>query len=98
MFAYVDETGNTGSNLFDPQQPEFFTAALITKGDFDVIHSSVLRRICRQHGAASLHASVLGFRGIEPMASAILKLLKKADARFFVSRVEKRYLLQHFLT
>ena len=31
MFAYVDETGNTGKNIFDLDQPDFFTGALITK-------------------------------------------------------------------
>ena len=31
LFAFVDETGNTGHNLFDEAQPNFFTAALITK-------------------------------------------------------------------
>ena len=36
LFAYVDETGNTGHNLFDEAQPDFFTAALVTKGDFDI--------------------------------------------------------------
>src|SRR5437899_8223755 len=28
MFAFVDETGNTGGNLLDEKQPDFFTAAL----------------------------------------------------------------------
>jgi hypothetical protein len=35
LYAYIDETGNTGHNLFDEAQPDFFTAALITKGNFD---------------------------------------------------------------
>jgi hypothetical protein len=38
MFAFVDETGNTGENLFDEKQPLFITAALITKSDFDILH------------------------------------------------------------
>ncbi len=28
LYAFVDETGNTGHNLFDKAQPDFFTAAL----------------------------------------------------------------------
>lgn len=93
MFAYVDETGNTGANLFDADQPLFLTAALITKSDFDVARKHDFGRICRKLGIQSLHASELGFGRLDEVAGALLKLLKKADARFFISRVEKRYLL-----
>ncbi len=93
MFAFVDETGNTGSNIFDEAQPDFFTGALITKSNFDLLHTRTLHEIYRRHGFESLHASVLGFGPIEKVAPEILSLLKKNDARFFVSRVEKRYLV-----
>ena len=93
LFAFVDETGNTGSNIFDEAQPDFFTGALITKSNFDVLQKNTLRTICRKHGIGSLHASALGFGPIELIAPDLLKLLKKVDARFFVSRVEKRYLV-----
>lgn len=93
MFAYVDETGNTGSNLFDPEQPEFLTAALITRTDFDVIYRAGFQKLCKKNGITSIHGSVQGFGTIEDLALPVLRLLKKANARFFVSRVEKRYLL-----
>lgn len=93
MYAYVDETGNTGANLFDVAQPLFLTAALITKTDFDLAYRHDYDRICRRIGVPALHASELGFGPLEEVADDLLKLLKKADARFFISRVEKRYLL-----
>lgn len=93
MFAFVDETGNTGSNIFDAAQPDFFTGALIAKSNFDVLHKKSLSALCRKHGVGPLHASVLGFGPIEKIAPDLLNLLKKVDARFFVSRVEKRYLV-----
>ena len=31
MYAYVDETGNTGNRIFDPDQPLFITAAMMTR-------------------------------------------------------------------
>lgn len=93
MYAFVDETGNTGSNVFDEAQPDFFTGALVTKANFDVLHNRTIRAICRRNGFDSLHASVLGFGPIEHAAPEILRLLKKVDARFFISRVEKRYLV-----
>lgn len=93
MFAYVDETGNTGPNLFDENQPDFFTGALVTRANFDLVYRPQIEALCRQAGAASLHASVVGRGVIETVAPGLLRILKKADARFFLSRVEKRYLL-----
>jgi hypothetical protein len=93
MFAFVDETGNTGANIFDKNQPDFMTAALVTRSNFDLVHSRALETICKNHCIDALHASVLGFGPIERAAREILALLKKVDARFFVSRVEKRYLV-----
>lgn len=40
----------------------------------------------------SIHASAMGFKGIEAIASTLFRLVKDADGRFFISRVEKRYL------
>lgn len=93
MFAYIDETGNTGANIFDVNQPEFYTAALVTKTNFDLVYKGSLRKVCERQNVDSLHASVLGFGPLEAMAPDILRLLKKSDARFFLSRVEKSYLL-----
>lgn len=93
MFAVVDETGNTGSNLFDEAQPDFFSGALVTKANFDILRGLALRRICQQNNIPALHASVLGFSIIEQLAPQLLILIKRSDARFIISRVEKRYLL-----
>lgn len=93
MFAFVDETGNTGANIFDHEQPDFFTGALITKSNFDFLYGKRLREICQHHDIEDLHASVLGFNRLEKPAFDLLDLLKTVDARFIISRVEKRYLL-----
>jgi Protein of unknown function (DUF3800) len=92
MFAFVDETGNTGENLFDEQQPLFITAALITKSDFDVVYKAQMTKLARKVGYPEVHAQRLGIGRIEEIARDLLKLLKSADAKFFLSRVEKRYL------
>lgn len=92
MYAYVDESGNTGANIFDQEQPVFVTAALITKTNFDLLHKNELKRIAKSIDATELHASVIGADGVEAIAADLLKLFKKSDARFFVSRIEKRYL------
>lgn len=92
MFAYVDETGNTGSNVFDANQPWFMTAALLTKSNFDVVYGARVKTIARRFGKDALHANELGLERLDGIAADILKILKDADARFFLSRLEKRYL------
>ncbi|MDE0507777.1 MAG: hypothetical protein OXI17_03985 [Gammaproteobacteria bacterium] len=93
MFVFVDETGNTGANLFDSAQPEFLTGALVTKTDFDVRRSRAVRSLCKRHGISSIHGSVIGVEAVENVAGPLLRILKEVDARFFISRVEKSYLL-----
>ncbi len=93
MYAFVDETGNTGKNVFDSKQPDFFTGAFVTNSNFDILHANTLRDICQRNGFNFLHASALGFEPIERSAPDVLSLLKRADARFIVSRVEKKYLV-----
>lgn len=93
LYAYVDETGNTGHNLFDESQPDFFTAALITKGNFDTSYPSSVKRLADELGVISLHGNDLGSGRLERIARDLLSLLRRSGANFFVSRVEKRYLL-----
>jgi hypothetical protein len=93
FYAYVDETGNTGHNLFDEAQPDFYTAALITKGDFDLTSANAVRNAALKVGSETLHAKKLGIQRLETIAPDIAVLLRSSNAHFFVSRVEKRYLL-----
>jgi len=93
MFAFVDETGNTGRNLLDEAQPDFFTGALITKTNFDLVYASKIEALAAKFGEDPLHGKDLGFGRVEEIAESLLRIFKKADARFFMSRVEKRYLL-----
>jgi hypothetical protein len=93
IFAYVDESGNTGKNIFDQAQPNFFMAALVNKGDFDAIWGERIRVIARQVGAEAVHANELGLGRLEEIAEPLNALLRKSNAHFFISRVEKRYLL-----
>ncbi len=93
MFAFVDKSGNTGKNIFDENQLDFFTGALVTKTNFDIVYRNSVGAIAKQQGVKQLHGKELGGGTIEQIASPLLKVLKKASARFFISRVEKRYLL-----
>ncbi len=92
MYAYVDESGNTGQNIFDEAQPHFLTAALVTRTNFDVLNRSNICIISKRLGVPALHANDLGLSQIEQIADDLRRVLKKSKARFIFSNVEKRYL------
>ena len=93
MYAYVDETGNTGAKLLDGDQPLFVTAALMTRSDFDRRFGADMRSIAKSLGVAELHAADLGVGRIETIARDLLRIVRKAGPTFFLARVEKRYVL-----
>lgn len=93
MYVFVDETGNTGANLFDQDQPDFYTAGLLTRKNFDVEYSVSWRELLASKRIEELHANQIGLGPIEELAPAIRNLLRRAGARFHMSRVEKAYLL-----
>lgn len=93
MFAFVDESGNTGDNLFDEAQPYFSTLAVATRSDFDKLGGRRVGKLCDHLGVPELHGADLGVGRVEEIAPDLLAILRDADARFAISRVEKRYLL-----
>ena len=93
MFAYVDETGNTGARLLEDDQPLFITAALMTRSDFDTRFGAQVRELAQRFDDDELHASKLGVGRLEEIASDLLSILRRAGPSFFASIVEKRYVL-----
>ncbi|MCW2392420.1 hypothetical protein M2336_000744 [Sphingobium sp. B1D7B] len=93
MFAYIDETGNTGARLLDEAQPLFMTAALLTRSDFDVRFANDIRAIAQVYGADEIHAAVLGIGRLESIAKDLLKVIRKAGPAFAIARVEKSYVV-----
>lgn len=91
LFAYTDESGNTGQNLFDPAQPYFFTGTLLTKADVDVegvkLHSELLARL----GVKELHGNQLGIGKINSIAAEIQAFFEAQSATFVFTQVEKRH-------
>lgn len=92
MYAYIDETGNTGGNIFDENQPDFVTAALLTKSNFDLLHKNRIKKLAQMVGDVELHGNEYGLGKIELIADGLLKIFKTANARFFIARAEKKYI------
>lgn len=93
MYAYIDETGNTGAKLLDRDQPLFITAALMTRSDFDKRFGAEVNACAAALGVGEIHANQLGVGRINEIAGDLLKIVRKAGPAFFLARVEKRYVL-----
>ena len=89
MYAYIDESGSTGANLFDPEQPYFLTVAMSSPVDFDSVFRERVAGITGSAGVSYLHANEMGVGGVEAIAGKILDLVELAQAKFHFVAVKK---------
>ena len=89
MHAYIDESGNTGDNLFDATQPYFLNVAMSSLVDFDDVFLDRIAGIARRAGVKWLHASELGAEGIETIAEDMTELVEFSQVRFYLAFVNK---------
>lgn len=88
MFFYVDESGNSGANLFDRDQPVLSYGVLSSRKNLDRLareRSSILAKL----GPDGLHANKLKFDGLRPIAGDLIALQRKFDLRFDYRFVHK---------
>jgi hypothetical protein len=64
MFFYVDESGHTGANLFDKNQPWLYYGILSSEFDLDVAASSRVLAARKELCVDRLHAAEIGNRGL----------------------------------
>lgn len=91
LHAYSDESGNTGLNLFDPQQPWFWTVTLIAPKDLDPPATAAVARWSQALAVPDLHGKDLGLQRLEAIAWPIHAFLAEHDCRFIITRMEKRH-------
>lgn len=89
MYFYVDESGHSGPNLFDPDQPTLYYGLLYSRMNVDVVAAASIKKICHDLGEPRVHASELGNGGLAPLAPNLKKLAKTMDLRFDIYRVNK---------
>ena len=89
MHFYIDESGHTGPNLFDPEQPMLYYGVLSSRINVDFVVEAALRACRRQLGVRRLHGAELGAGRLVEVAPRLLKLIKQHDLRFDVYRVAK---------
>ena len=89
MHFYVDESGHTGLNLFDAEQPLLYYGCLSSHLSLD--HEAVdrLEHMRAKVGASRLHANQLGNGGLAVIAQDLADLQRSFGLRFSVYRVAK---------
>jgi hypothetical protein len=89
LYFYIDESGHTGNNLFDENQPYLYYGVLSSTENIDVIASTELEDVRSKLGVDRLHASELGNGKLVSIVQDILALEKKYQLRFDINRVAK---------
>lgn len=90
MYYYIDESGQTGLNLFDDSQPFLYYGVLSSKYDLDLVASSTIRYLRNQLGVERLHASELGNARLVDIVDEIDELQIRYDFNFDFYRLVKK--------
>ena len=89
MYCFVDESGNTGSNLFDDKQPMLYYGVITCKVNLDIVAKPMLEGLKGKLKVDRLHANELGVARLSKVASTIAKFSTKRDVRFSFYKVSK---------
>lgn len=89
MFFYIDEGGNTGLHLFDPNQPTLSYGVLSSPADLDVAALKKVEQMRKTLCVGRIHAKDLGNEKLPRIAPAVLNLLRKLRIRFDFYKVRK---------
>ena len=91
MFAYIDESGHTGKNISNGEQPTFFYLGLVTKSNLDILLKKEIDLLKKDYNIEEIHGAELGNK-IEDISMVLINILKRVSPNFFLSIVEKKYL------
>jgi hypothetical protein len=89
MHFYIDESGHTGPNLFDPNQRMLYYGVLSSPVNVDVLAEERLKNLRARARVARLHANELGNGGLVPIAADLARIQERLNLRFDLYRVAK---------
>lgn len=90
MFFHVDESGNTGNNLFDKDQPTLSYGLLSSTMNVDILCSKQYLKIQKIIGSERIHANELGISGLTKIALPLTEIQKKMNFDFDYYFIEKQ--------
>ena len=91
LFVYSDESGHTGDNLFDSNQPYFYTGTLISSNNLDITAIRQYQEWLLRLGVSELHGQHIGIDGITRISADLINVLKQNNCYFVLTILEKRY-------
>ena len=89
MFFYIDESGHTGTNLFDPSQPLLYYGVLSSNANLDILGQDPFPLLRNQLGVERLHAAELGNRRLVSIVEELTRVQRKYEITFDLYRVVK---------
>jgi hypothetical protein len=82
MFFHIDESGNSGNNLFDENQPVLSYGVLSSRWNVDEHAQDEIAAIARKTSNRGLHANKLGEAGLRGIAPELVELHERFEFCF----------------
>jgi hypothetical protein len=89
MYCFIDESGNTGLELFDPNQPTLYYGLLTAPANLDLVAEPLLKELRHSLGVKRVHANELGVGRLATIAEKLIRFSRKNDLRFSLLKVTK---------
>lgn len=89
MYFYVDESGQTGLNLFDAQQPVLYYGVLSSPYNLGEAAADDIQLLRQRFEVERLHSNELGVGRLSTIASELSALQDKLGLKFDIYRVFK---------
>jgi len=86
---YIDESGNSGHNIFDDNQPSFFCLGILSGHDLTTIEKCSEAR--RRLQVEELHGAKLGLTRISSICSLLIDIVQEYKLTFLCSEINKIY-------
>lgn len=90
MYAYADESGNTGLDVFSSQE-NFFLGALISINDLEKILQPVISHHQHRLGVNKIHATDIDFENLEEILIDVISAIEPFSPEFYFSKIDKKY-------
>lgn len=92
MYFHIDESGNTGNDLFNADQPRLSYGVISSRTNVEARGVDIHQRMLRKVGKTELHAKNLREDGIIAISEDLLALQKKMEFDFDFYFIEKKTL------
>lgn len=92
LFGYCDESGNSGLNLFDKNQPFFWVGVLISEADLNGTAMPKVNTLLNNIGKKELHGNEMGISLINEVSLGIKEILIENKCQAIFVKIEKVFL------